>query len=85
MKLLTYETDKGPRCGVLQHGQVVDVSALLGLNGHYLRDVRALLERDPIGLSDTLLYELPGIVEEWRSILDTLKRQIEGEGQEPCR
>ena len=46
---------------------------------------RALLERDPIGLSDTLLYELPGIVEEWRSILDTLKRQIEGESQEPCR
>ena len=26
MKLLTYETDKGPRCGVLQDGQVVDVS-----------------------------------------------------------
>jgi 2-keto-4-pentenoate hydratase/2-oxohepta-3-ene-1,7-dioic acid hydratase in catechol pathway len=46
MKLLTYETDKGPRCGVLQDGQVLDVSALLGLSGHYLRDVQALLERD---------------------------------------
>ncbi len=45
MKLLTYETDKGPRCGVLQDGQVVDVSDLLGAGGHPLRDVRALLEQ----------------------------------------
>jgi hypothetical protein len=29
MKLLTYETDKGTRCGVLQGEQVVDVSDLL--------------------------------------------------------
>lgn len=42
MKLLTYETDKGPRCGVLQGGQVVDVSDLL--EGQPLQDVRALLE-----------------------------------------
>jgi len=44
MKLLTYETDKGPRCGVLQNDQVLDVSDLLGKGGHPLRDVRALLE-----------------------------------------
>ncbi len=45
MKLLTYETDKGPRCGVLQNDQVVDVSDLLGSGGHPLRDVRALLDQ----------------------------------------
>ena len=45
MKLLTYETDSGPRCGVLQDGQILDVSALLGMSGHHLRDVRALLEQ----------------------------------------
>ena len=43
MKLLTYDTGTGPRCGVLQDDQVLDVTALLGA-GHTLRDVRALLE-----------------------------------------
>lgn len=43
MKLLTYDTGSGSRCGVLQDDHVVDVTALLG--GEYtLRDVRALLE-----------------------------------------
>ena len=45
MKLLTYETEKGSRCGVLKDGQVVDVSDLLRAGGHPLRDVRALLEQ----------------------------------------
>ena len=44
MKLLTYETDKGPRCGVLQAGNIVDVTGLVGSNGHTIRDVRGLLE-----------------------------------------
>ncbi|HAA95961.1 MAG TPA: hypothetical protein DHW65_01545 [Dehalococcoidia bacterium] len=43
MKLLTYDAGNGPRCGVLDDGQVVDVSALVG-NGQVLRDVKALLE-----------------------------------------
>ncbi len=43
MKLLTYETGTGPRCGVLQDNQVVDVSALLGVD-QTLIDLRALLE-----------------------------------------
>ena len=30
MKLLTYDTGAGPRCGVLQGDHVVDVTALLG-------------------------------------------------------
>ncbi|MEO2142041.1 MAG: hypothetical protein ABGX63_07660, partial [bacterium] len=44
MRLLSYDTDKGPRCGVLQGEEIVDVSALVGTSGHPLRDVRALLE-----------------------------------------
>jgi len=43
MKLLTYDTETGPRCGVLQNDDVVDVSALVG-DGRRLPDVRALLE-----------------------------------------
>ena len=43
MKLLTYETGAGPRCGVLNGDQVVDVTALIGA-GQTLRDVRDLLE-----------------------------------------
>ena len=45
MKLLTYDTGAGPRCGVLQDDQVVDVTALLGCD-QTLLDVRALLELD---------------------------------------
>lgn len=43
MKLLTYDTGTGPRCGVLLDNDVVDISALVG-DGQLLRDVRALLE-----------------------------------------
>jgi 2-keto-4-pentenoate hydratase/2-oxohepta-3-ene-1,7-dioic acid hydratase in catechol pathway len=45
MKLLTYETDKGPRCGVLQNDEIVDVSGLLAATSHTIRDVKQLLER----------------------------------------
>ena len=45
MKLLTYDTGSGPRCGVLHDERVVDVTALLGVD-QTLRDVRALLELD---------------------------------------
>lgn len=43
MKLLTYDTGTGPRCGVLQEDHIVDLSALLG-SQTTLRDVQALLE-----------------------------------------
>ena len=43
MKLLTYDTGSGPRCGVLSDNLVLDVTALLGAD-QTLRDVRALLE-----------------------------------------
>ncbi|MDA0733408.1 MAG: fumarylacetoacetate hydrolase family protein [Chloroflexi bacterium] len=43
MKLVTYDTGAGPRCGVLRNEQVVDVTELLGFR-QPLRDVQALLE-----------------------------------------
>ena len=43
MKLLTYDSGSGPRCGVLRGDDVVDVADLLGVN-QPLQDVRALLE-----------------------------------------
>jgi len=43
LKLLTYDPGTGPRCGVLQQEEVVDVASLLGVDS-YLPDVRALLE-----------------------------------------
>ncbi len=43
MKLLTYDSGSGPRCGVLSDNLVLDVTALLGAD-HTLIDVRALLE-----------------------------------------
>ena len=43
MKLLTFDTGVGPRCGVLKDDQVLDVSALIGAD-RSLPDVRALLE-----------------------------------------
>ena len=44
MKLLTYETGNGPRCGVLQAENIVDITGLMGSNDHTIRDVRELLE-----------------------------------------
>ena len=50
MKLLTYDTGSGPRCGVLSDNLVRDVTALLGAD-QTLRDVRALLELGDGGLN----------------------------------
>jgi hypothetical protein len=33
---------------------------------------RALESKDPVGLSDTLLYDLPEVVGEWREMLETI-------------
>ena len=43
MKLVTYNTGTGPRCGVLQDDSVIDVTVLLNAP-QPLRDVQALLE-----------------------------------------
>lgn len=45
MKLLTYDTGNGPRCGVLRGDSVVDVTALLG-EPRTIKDVGALLALD---------------------------------------
>ena len=49
MKLLTYDTGNGPRCGVIQDDRVVDVSGLLA-TPQSLPDVRALLELEDSAL-----------------------------------
>lgn len=47
MKLLTYDSGSGPRCGVLLDDQMVDLTALPGAD-QTLPDVRALLELDDL-------------------------------------
>ena len=59
MKLLTYETDKGLRCGVLDGEEIVDVSGLLGATSHTIHDVKQLLERGDSPL-DRIRETLPG-------------------------
>jgi hypothetical protein len=41
----------------------------------------ALAQEDVIALADTLLYEFPEVVEEWRCILAVLQRLLENESQ----
>lgn len=42
-----------------------------------LRGVRdALANRDGIALADTLLYELPDVIQHWRRVLDTLQTHV---------
>jgi hypothetical protein len=42
-----------------------------------LRMVRSALQtQDPIGLTDTLLYELPEVVQEWRDLVSELRETI---------
>ena len=52
----------------------------------HLRAVRSALETDdPVGLSDTLLYDMPEVVGEWRELLDVLRARVSDQapGQEP--
>ena len=50
--------------------------AVASLNTH-LKTIRAALETgDPVGLSDTLLYDLPDVVTHWRSLLHDLGQRI---------
>ena len=39
----------------------------------------ALAANDPVGLSDTLLYEMPEVVGEWRELLTYVQAQVGGE------
>jgi len=43
-----------------------------------LRGVRdALTSQDSVALADTLLYELPDVIEHWRGILGSVQRQVQ--------
>ncbi len=57
MKLLTYDSGSGPRCGVLRDELVIDVTALLGCD-QTVADVRALLE-----LGDSPIERVRGALE----------------------
>jgi hypothetical protein len=46
MKLLTYDTGSGPRCGALQDEYVIDVNALLELGALPIEEVREPLARN---------------------------------------
>jgi hypothetical protein len=37
----------------------------------------ALASGDPVGVADTLLYDLPEVVADWREVLATLRAQVE--------
>ncbi|MHC5004656.1 MAG: hypothetical protein ACYTJ0_16200 [Planctomycetota bacterium] len=51
-----------------------------GLDSRLREVVDALRRRDPVGLSDTLLYDMPEITQRWRDLLAELQRMI-GKGQ----
>jgi hypothetical protein len=58
------------------------ISESIGGLNQRLEAVRsALAEEDVIALADTLLYEFPEVVEEWRSILEELLRHLEKKNQ----
>lgn len=52
------------------------MDAIGQLNEHLtgLRD--ALVQDDGVAIADTLLYELPEVVDQWRAVLDALQQQI---------
>lgn len=50
--------------------------AIARLNDRLVAVRRGLQEEDGIGLADTLLYEFPPIVEEWRRVLAELMERI---------
>lgn len=48
--------------------------------GAHLRTIRTALEEDdPATLSDTLLYDMPAVVVQWREIIDLIAERIRGE------
>ncbi|MHC4809521.1 MAG: hypothetical protein ACYTEV_04055 [Planctomycetota bacterium] len=53
------------------------VSECIGELQQKLRGVRdALAGRDTVALADTLLYELPSVIEWWRAVLGTVQRTV---------
>ena len=53
------------------------IGDVLARLSEHLRALRSALETgDPVGLSDTLLYDMPEVVGEWRELLDTLRSRV---------
>jgi hypothetical protein len=66
----------GPAAAV---GNAVEVIASLN---RQLQAMRAGLESgDTLALSDTLMYDLPPVVEQWQRLLDDLRRHVRGRGR----
>ena len=56
----------------------------LGRLRQRLQEIRSALEaNDPVGLSDTLMYDLPDIVIEWRSLLEAMIAHVRGTDVSP--
>ena len=49
----------------------------LNTNFTIIRD--GLQSDDPIGISDTLLYEMPEVIKDWRDLLNELRQHVSGE------
>jgi hypothetical protein len=53
------------------------VSVTINRLNQQLRLIRdALQNNDPLGLSDTLMYDLPIVLDEWRTLLDDLQTHL---------
>lgn len=71
----------------LEHGRISQAAAacagssfseIIETLNSQLRGVRdALTARDTAALSDSLLYELPAVVQQWRALLDDLTHQVQ--------
>jgi hypothetical protein len=58
------------------HGQSME-KRIERLNEHLRAIQSALQGDDPVALSDTLLYELPEVVNQWREVLDVMRSTLE--------
>lgn len=65
--LLGLEYSKGEMANPKLEAEISDAIKHLNLHLTCIRD--ALQSDDPIGISDTLLYDLPEVVQQWRSML----------------
>ena len=63
--LATFETDQVEASIAIEH-----------LNRHLNSIARSLRSNDPVTLSDTLLYELPDTITDWKHILATISDQL---------
>lgn len=51
------------------------------LNAHLTSLREALVNRDPVQLSDTLMYEMPNVIESWRNVLNAVAERAGSQGE----